>query len=129
MLPPMPTELDDARYINLLSYKRDGGGVETPVWVAPLDGKLVIFTNRDSFKVKRVGRNPKVRVARCDARGKLLGPWLDGTCTLSTDPAHNERIMGALNTKYGFMASVLNFFAHLVGRDKERSFLEVTLDS
>jgi PPOX class probable F420-dependent enzyme len=123
----MSTDLGDAQYISLLSYKRDGGGVETPVWVAPLDGKLVIFTNRDSFKVKRVGRNPKVRVARCDVRGKLLGPWQDGTCTISTDAAHNERIMAALNAKYGFVASVLNFFSRLVGRDKERAFLEVTL--
>ncbi|MGH7440074.1 MAG: PPOX class F420-dependent oxidoreductase [Polyangiaceae bacterium] len=125
----MPTELDDARYISLLSYKRDGGAVQTPVWVAGLEGKLVIFSNRDSFKVKRVGRNPKVRVARCDVRGKVLGPWHDGTCTISTDPAHNERIMGALNAKYGFVASVLNFFSHLAGKDKERAFLEVTLGS
>jgi PPOX class probable F420-dependent enzyme len=123
----MATELDDAQYINLLSYKRDGNGVQTPVWVAPLDGKLVIFSNRDAFKVKRVGRNPKVRVALCDVRGKLLGPWLDGTCTISTDPAHNERIMAALNAKYGFVAGVLNFFARLVGRDQQRAFLEVTL--
>src|SRR5271165_3970515 len=75
--PPllMATPLDSARYINLMSFKRDGAGVETPVWAAPLDGKLVVFTNRDSYKVKRIGRNPKVRVARCNARGKLLGPW------------------------------------------------------
>ncbi len=127
MLRPMATELDDARYINILSYKRDGGGVETPVWAAPLDGKLVVFTNRDSFKVKRIGRNPKVRVARCDARGKVLGPWIDATCGISADPAKNARIMGALGDKYGFQIKVLNFFAGLVGRDKQRAYLEITV--
>jgi PPOX class probable F420-dependent enzyme len=123
----MATDLDDARYINILSFKRDGGGVETPVWAAPLDGKLVVFTNRDSFKVKRIGRNPKVRVARCDARGKLLGPWIDATCTISDDPERNKRIMGALNAKYGVQIRVLNFFAGLVGRDKQRAYLEIAI--
>jgi PPOX class probable F420-dependent enzyme len=123
------TELGDARYISILSFKRDGGGVETPVWAAPLDGKLVVFTNRDSFKVKRIGRNPKVRVARCDARGKLLGPWLDGTCSISADPAQHTRIMDALNRKYGFQIKVLNFFSHLVGKDRQRAYLEITVNA
>jgi PPOX class probable F420-dependent enzyme len=123
----MATDLDDARYINILSFKRDGGGVETPVWAAPLDGKLVVFTNRDSFKVKRIGRNPKVRVARCDARGTVLGPWVDATCTISEDPEKNKRIMAALNAKYGVQIGVLNFFARLVGRDKQRAYLEIAI--
>jgi len=123
----MATPLDDARYINLMSFKRDGAGVETPVWAAPLDGKLVVFTNRDSYKVKRIGRNPKVRVARCDARGKVLGPWLDGTCAIAGDPVQNGRILEALGRKYGLQMRVLNFFAGLVGRDKQRAYLEISL--
>jgi PPOX class probable F420-dependent enzyme len=123
----MATDLDDARYVNIMSFKRDGGGVETPVWAAPLDGKLVVFTNRDSFKVKRIGRNPKVRVARCDVRGKLLGPWVDATCAISSDPAQHVRIMDALKRKYGFQLKALNFFATLVGRDKQRAYLEITV--
>ena len=55
----MGTPLDRDPYVSLLSWKRDGSGVETPVWAAPLDGKLVVFTLKDSFKVKRVRRNPK----------------------------------------------------------------------
>jgi PPOX class probable F420-dependent enzyme len=123
----MSTELDDARYINLLSYKRDGGGVQTPVWVAPLDGKLAVFTNRDSYKVKRIRRNPEVRVARCDARGKLLGPWIDATCAIVEDAAQQRRIMDALTRKYGWQLRVLNFFARIAGRAKLRAYLELSL--
>jgi PPOX class probable F420-dependent enzyme len=123
----MGTPLDDARYINLLSFKRDGNGVETPVWVAPLDGKLVIYTRRDSYKVKRVRRNPKVRVARCDARGKLLGPWMDGTCAIVEDAAGQQRIMDALRRKYGWQIRLLNVFAVIGGRADKRDYLEVTL--
>jgi PPOX class probable F420-dependent enzyme len=123
----MATPLDDARYINLLSFKRDGNGVQTPVWVAPLDGKLVIYTGRESYKVKRVRRNPKVRVARCDARGKLLGPWIDGTCAIVEDGAGQARIMEALRRKYGWQIRLLNFFATIAGRTDKRAYLEVTL--
>jgi PPOX class probable F420-dependent enzyme len=125
----MPTELDDARYVNLLSFKRDGSGVETPVWAAPLDGKLVIFTSGDSYKVKRIRRNPKVRIGRCDARGKLLGPWLDATCTIVEDRERQTRIMEALARKYGWQLWVTNFFARLAGRTERRAYLEVTVGS
>ncbi len=123
----MATQLDDARYINIMSFKRDGTGVETPVWVAPLDGKLVVFTNRESYKVKRIGRNPKVRVARCDVRGKVLGPWLDGTCAIAEDPVHQRRILDALSAKYGLQLRILSFFSRLAGRDKKRAYLEISL--
>jgi PPOX class probable F420-dependent enzyme len=123
----MATPLDDARYMSLMSFKRDGTGVPTPVWTAPLDGKLVVFTARDSYKVKRIGRNPKVRVARCDARGKLLGPWLDGVCVIAEDPAQEGRIMDALTRKYGLQLRILNFFSGLTGRDKKRAYLEIAL--
>jgi uncharacterized protein len=123
----MATQLDDARYINLMSFKRDGAGVETPVWAAPLDGQLVVFTSRESYKVKRIGRNPKVRVARCDVRGKLLGDWFDGACVLAEDPVQQRRILDALAAKYGLQVRILNFFARLTGRDKKRAYLEISL--
>jgi PPOX class probable F420-dependent enzyme len=125
----MGTELDDARYVNLLSYKRDGAGAQTPVWAAPLDGKLVIFTGGDSYKVKRIRRNPKVRLARCDARGNLQGPWLDGTCAIVDDGARQARIVDALKSKYGWQMRMLDFFSTLSGRAKKRAYLEVTLSS
>jgi hypothetical protein len=123
----MGTPLDDARYVNLLSYKRDGNGVPTPVWAAPLDGKLVVFTAGDSYKVKRIRRNPKVRVARCDARGKLLGDWLDGSCVVVEDPVQQGRIKEALVRKYTWQIRVLTFFSSIAGRERRRAYLEITL--
>jgi uncharacterized protein len=123
----MATDLDDAQYINLMSFKRDGGGVETPVWAAPLDGKLTVFTAGNSFKVKRIGRNPAVRVARCDVRGKLLGPWREGTSTIVTDPAQIARIEAAMIRKYGFLMRMTNLFATIAGRVKKRAYLEIAL--
>lgn len=125
----MSTAFDREPYISLLSYKRDGNGVETPVWVAPLDGKLVVFTLKDSFKVKRISRNPKVRVAACTMRGKVTGPWADGTCVRVEDPTHSARAYEALNKKYGLMMRASTFLRRLTGTLDKRAVLEITLSS
>jgi uncharacterized protein len=122
------TPLDDAEYVNLRSFKRDGTPVDTPVWCAPLDGKLVIFTLRESYKVKRVRRNPKVQVAACDVRGGLRGPWLDATCrAIESDPAYEARAYAALTRKYGWKMRVGNVFSTLSGRIKRRLVMEIVL--
>lgn len=123
----MATPLDRCPYISLLSYKRDGNGVPTAVWAAPLDGKLVIFTLKDSFKVKRVGRNPEVRVAKCTVSGEVRGPWFDGTCAIVTDKAHEARAYAVLNEKYGLMMRMGTLFRTLTGGLDKRVVLEITL--
>jgi PPOX class probable F420-dependent enzyme len=123
----MGTPLDDERYINLETFRKDGSGVKTPVWVAPLEGKLVIFTAGDSYKVKRLRNNPACRVAPCDARGKVRGDWRDGTGRILEQPDDQKRAHAALRKKYGFLMGVTDFFAGISGRAKKRAFLEVTL--
>ena len=122
------TPLDGAEYICLRTFKRDGGAVDTPVWCAPLDGKLVVFTLRESFKVKRIGRNPKAQAARCELRGKVLGPWLDGSARIVEDKAHEKRAYAALTEKYGWRMRIGDFFSKLAGRMPRRVVLEITLD-
>jgi uncharacterized protein len=122
------TPFDEAEYINLRSFKRDGAPVDTPVWCAPLDGKLVIFTLRDSYKVKRVRRNPKVQVAKCDVRGRLLGPWHDATCrSVENEPAYEASAYDALTRKYGYKMRIGNFFSALTGRKRRRLIMEIAL--
>jgi PPOX class probable F420-dependent enzyme len=61
------------RYLSITSYKRDGQGVATPVWFVQRDGRLLVQTDAASGKVKRIRRNPRVRVAVCTASGRLRG--------------------------------------------------------
>ena len=53
----LDTELGS--YINLRTFKRDGTGVDTPVWFAESDGKLYVFTEGDAYKVKRLRRDAR----------------------------------------------------------------------
>ena len=80
-------DLGKARYVNLETFRKNGTGVQTPVWVGRDGNELVIFTNGDSYKVKRLRRNPKIRIAPCNVRGGLKGPWHEGTARLVDDVA------------------------------------------
>jgi uncharacterized protein len=120
----------DAKYVNLRSFKRDGSPIDTPVWFAIVDGRVVIFTDGTSYKVKRIRRNSKVELARCDARGGLLGPWLPGQArAVEGQPEFIARSYAALNAKYGWMMRLGTVFSTLAGRVKRRLILEVTMDA
>lgn len=119
--------LADEPYVSLETFKRDGSGVKTPVWVAPLDESLVLFTDGTSYKVKRVRRNPRARVAPCDVRGGLTGGWVDARCSVVDDLAREARAYDALYAKYGLQMRAIDFFSWLFGRIGRRVVLEVTL--
>ena len=61
----------DGKYLSLTSFKRDGTGVATPVWFVSDNGHLLVETDADSYKVKRIRRDAHVRIALCDARGRI----------------------------------------------------------
>ena len=117
-----------ATYVSLRSFKRDGGTVDTPVWAAPLAGTLVVFTLRDSFKVKRIRRNPHVQVAPCGVFGAVTGDWVDGTCRLVEDGAHEARAYAALDAKYGWQMRLGTWMRRLAGGLERRVILEIAFD-
>ena len=119
------TPLDGERYINLETFKRDGGSVKTPVWAAPDGGRLVIVTDGTSYKVKRLQRNPRCRAAACDVRGKVKGPWHDGQARVIEDAAEKKAAARALRAKYGWQIRVLDLFSWLSRRITRRAYLEL----
>lgn len=125
----MADTFEGANYISLRSYKKNGDAVDTPVWFAHVGDKLMVFTDGTSYKVKRIRRNPRVQVARCDVRGKLLGPWQDATCrAVESEREHVAAAYRALNAKYGLLMRLGTVFAKLFGRARRRLILEITLD-
>ena len=58
--------LEGEKYLSIETYRKDGTPVRTPAWFIPLDERLFLATGGDSFKVKRLNRNPKARIAACD---------------------------------------------------------------
>lgn len=126
MNEPRPP-LADEPYINIETFKRDGNGVKTPVWAAPLDGKLVVMSAGDAFKVKRLRRDARARVAACDIRGNVRGPWLEATGRILEGAEDTKRAHAALRQKYGWQMAMGDFFARIAGRIDKRAYLEITV--
>ncbi|MCS3781346.1 PPOX class F420-dependent oxidoreductase [Tsukamurella ocularis] len=73
-------DVADAKYVLLTTFRKDGTPVATPIWAVRDGADLVVWTVADSWKVKRLRRNPSVLVQACDARGKkTTGPEVAGT--------------------------------------------------
>src|SRR5215467_7221901 len=93
------------KYLNLESFKRDSTPVQTPVWFAEEQGVLgvlYVYTLANAGKVKRIRRNPCIRIAPCTMRGKVTGPWIEAEATIvdATTAAHGHTL---LRHKYGWM--------------------------
>jgi len=125
-----PSEaLRPERYINLETFRKDGSGVKTPVWFVNVGDKLGVFSNGKAYKVKRLARDPRVRVAACDVRGKLIesSEWFAGEGRLVTDEPERQRIYKALKAKYGLQMGLLTIGATLSGRRKGWAMIELDL--
>jgi PPOX class probable F420-dependent enzyme len=61
------------KYLSITSFRRDGTGKATPVWFVQEGGRLLVETDADSYKVRRIRRNPRVTVAPCGPTGRLRG--------------------------------------------------------
>lgn len=118
------------RYINVETFKRDGNGVKTPVWFVNVGDKLGVFTNGKSYKVKRLRRNSKVRVAACDARGGVgkAPTWYEGEGLIVTDPDRVDAVYAALKAKYGMQMWLVTVGAKLSGRHKDWTVVELALN-
>jgi PPOX class probable F420-dependent enzyme len=115
------------RYISLATFRRSGAEVTTPVWFARCDEALYVFTAAGSGKVKRLRNDPRIRVAPCGARGRILGDWIEGRARRIDDPNIERAAFAALLDKYGWQMRLLNFFSTLSGRIHERAVLELEL--
>ena len=111
MPDPTPAQFGGQKYISLETFKKNGQGVTTPVWFVLHRNALYLYTEADSWKVKRIRNNPRVRVAVCNIRGDIKGPWLDATASLVEG---DERLAAdkLLDRKY-FLKKVFNVLTRI----------------
>ena len=93
--------LEDHKYCVLVTYKRSGESVPTPVWFGLSDGTLYVRSEASAAKVRRIRNDPHVRIAPCTARGKPLGAPAEGRARVLQWPAEEQRAEDALQANYG----------------------------
>jgi PPOX class probable F420-dependent enzyme len=124
------SSLDDARYFNLATFRKNGSSVETPLWFAPSAAEspnvFYVFSAGDAGKVKRLRRDQTARVAACDVRGRLKGEWLQARAEL-LEGADAQAALMALRRRYGWQMRLADVLARLTGRFHRRAYIRVTL--
>ena len=107
------------KYMSLTTFRKNGKPIATPVWFVEKEGKICVWTQVHSGKMKRLRHNSEVSVAPCTMRGKVIGPTVEGLARI-VSPQEREEVRLLLRSKYGLMQ---RFFAFL-HRHEEMAVLE-----
>jgi uncharacterized protein len=91
-----------AKFMSLVTTKRDGTVVPTAVWFAQVGDTLVVGTDAEAGKVKRIRHTPKVTVAPSNARGRVTGPMAHGMARVA-DESEAKTARAALAKKYSVL--------------------------
>ncbi len=119
---PYFASLHRQQYANLITFRKNGQPVVTPVWFAERNGKLYVMTTANAGKVKRIRNNPHVEVGPADRAGKPLGPVVPARARI-LPPAEAQIAREALDDKYGLMKAMFDFFLNV--RGVERAWIEI----
>lgn len=115
------------KYVSLATYRRNGVEVKTPVWIAMVSGRYYVFSAGDAGKVKRIGATSRVRLAACDFRGEVRGPWMEAHARIVLDPVLIVEVRRALWRKYGLLMRLIDVIATMTGRIRRRAYIEIEL--
>ncbi|MFX1273571.1 MAG: PPOX class F420-dependent oxidoreductase [Promethearchaeota archaeon] len=115
----------EGKYINLVTFKKDGNPIETPIWFVEKDGKLYVSTKQTRYKIKRINNNSNVKIAPCSFFGKIKGAYINGTARVLPDGTYKD-IENLLLKKY-FLARFMGIGKEKKG-DKRQRIIEIMID-
>lgn len=113
-MPVTFADVANAKYILLTTFTKDGRPKPTAIWAAPHGDRLLVITEADSWKVKRIRNSPRVTLAVCDVRGNPKSDAVDATATI-LDKSQNGVVYDAIGKRYGLIGKTFNFFSKLRG--------------
>jgi PPOX class probable F420-dependent enzyme len=124
------TTLGEQRFVLLTTFKRNGEGVQTPMWIGRDGADLFVWTPAGSWKVKRVRNNPRVLLAPSSRFGKVrdgVSP-VEGTAQVVIDPVTVERLQREIRRKYGLGYRLATLAEMIAARGrKPRVILRIAL--
>jgi PPOX class probable F420-dependent enzyme len=123
-MAPTFAEVSKAKYVLLTTFTKDGRPKPTPIWAAPDGDRLLVITEKDAWKVKRIRNTSRVTLAPCDMKGNVKGEAVEAVATI-LDPSQTEKVYQAIGKRYGIVGKVFNIFSKLRGGAKRTIGLEL----
>jgi len=127
------SDVDDAKYISLTTFTRDGTPKATPVWITGRDGIHVFTTGAESWKTRRLRHDPRVELRVSDMRGRVEPhvPVHHGTAEVLTDDGSVAEAARSVEDKYGLPAKLIGLIERVrsrLGRGQDTVAVRVVLD-
>ncbi|WP_406470827.1 PPOX class F420-dependent oxidoreductase [Streptomyces sp. NBC_01615] len=118
--------LGSGKYLLITSYRKNGTGVATPVWVVRDGAALGAWTPADSWKVKRIRNRADVLVGPCDVRGNPTGEQVPATAEV-VDAAATAHYRQLVARKYGLIGRLTLFGSRLRRGERGTVGIRITL--
>jgi PPOX class probable F420-dependent enzyme len=123
-MAPTFAEVSKSRYILLTTFTKDGLPKPTAVGAAPDGDRLLVHTEEESWKVKRIRNTPRVTVAVCDMRGRPKGEAVEAVAKV-LDKAEAADVQRAITKRYGLFGRLFDVYLRLSGVDKKSVGVEI----
>lgn len=88
-------------HVLLVTYKRDGTPVPSPVWFARDGEELFVWTEVNAFKAKRLRHDERALLAPCSARGVPYGDPVAAVGRVLTDEAERTHAAAVIRRSWG----------------------------
>jgi uncharacterized protein len=132
-LKPFEDALATSKYLRLVTYRRTGKPVATPVWFVPDGPDLLAWTGAHTGKVRRIRANPQARMATCTFRGRPTSTERTATVQLLDPATHGAHTEQLLLRKYGWQKRLVDTLNAVTRRIRRRpptptAYLRITPD-
>ena len=125
---PDAAALARAPYVSLVTYRRSGAAVATPVWCAADGDDFFVFSAGDAGKMKRLRVGQRAACAICDVRGKRLSGERPARAEIITAEDDVARALAALRRKYGWQMWLADTLSRLTGKMSRRGYIRFRLE-
>ncbi|MFB3979516.1 PPOX class F420-dependent oxidoreductase [Microbacterium proteolyticum] len=115
-------EIASAPFVSLTTFRRSGAEVATPVWIAREGDELVVTSERNTGKVKRLRHDGRVVLRPCSRMGAVEPDAITvhAHARVTGPSTEDSRADAALRRKYGWQFRAILGFEALVRRVQRR---------
>jgi len=124
LVPVTFADVAKSEYILLTTFTKDGRPKPTAIWAAPARDRLVVITQEQSWKVKRIRNTSRVTIASCDRSGNPKGEAIEAAAAI-LDKSANGATYDAIGERYGLIGKTFNVFSKLRGGMKNNVTIEL----
>ena len=115
-------EIDNAKYVSFVSFRKSGQAIATPVWIAPFEDGYGFTIESTSGKAKRLAHTSRATIQACSFKGVITPGATVYNCEASlVMHKRAEEVRDAIARKYGLTYKVFSislWFKDRFGKSK-----------